>query len=242
LEWDIFPITIWTRLRNTGMEWTEFVPLWVSLLSVLGFLVSLIFHKKFSKQKFPPQLAFFIWIAILLIARRPDMLPRFWLFLTAPILVWSAAGIVEPLKYIPLKVGKGWNPAQVFIAVVFAFVLVQSMLTIPTLPSRWAEKDDMEKASIYLKEYIHEGDLVTASTARLPAMRYYFNYYDLPRGIIRESGKFQRAFIIVDTEKGEMLRSNAPKLGFDIPAIDVATAKVLVKFDYLTIYEATPSQ
>jgi hypothetical protein len=242
LEWEIFPITLRTRLRNTWTEWTEFVPLWLSFLIVLGFLFSFVFHKKFSRQKFPPQLAFFIWIVTMLIVRRPDMLPRFWLFLTAPILVWSAAGIVESLKRIPLDIGKGQNLAQVFVAAIFVLVLVQSILTVPTLPAHWAEKDDMEKATLYLKDYIHQDDLVTASTARLPAMRYYFNDYDLPRGIIRESGKFQRAFIIVDSEKDETLRSNAPKLGFDIPAIDMDTAKILVQFDYLTIYEAAPSQ
>jgi len=242
LEWDIFPVTIWTRLRNTWIEWMEFVPWWISLLGVLGFFVSLIFHKKISKQKFPPQLAFLIWIVIMLIVRRPDMLPRFWLFLTGPILVWSAAGIVASLKRIPLNIGKDVKPAQVFIAIFFAFVLSQSLLMLPTLSDRWAEKDDMEKATLYLKDYIHQGDLVAASTARSPAMRFYFNYYDLPRGIIRESGKFQRAFIIVDNEKGETLRSNAPKLGFDIPAIDMDTTKILVQFEYLTIYEATPSR
>ena len=242
MKWDLYPITIWTRFRNTWLEWTEFIPLWISLLGALGFFLSLIFHKRFSRQKFPPQLAFFIWIATMLIARRPDMLPRFWLFLTGPILVWSAAGIIEPLKRIPLNIGKRWNLAQVFVMIIFTIVFALSLYTVPSLPARWEEKDDMEKATLYLKDYVHQEDLVAASTARSPAMRYYFNYYDLPRGFIRESGTFQRAFIIVDNEKGETLRSNAPKLGFDIPAIDMDTAKVLVRFDYLTIYECTPSQ
>lgn len=242
LEWSIFTITIWTRLRNTWIEWMEFVPLWISLSGVIGLFVSLIFHTKFSKQRFPPQLAFLLWIATLLVVQRPDMLPRFWLFLTAPILVWSAAGIVEPLKLIALNVGKARNLTQVILAMIFAIVLVQSLWSIPTLPTRMAEKDAMEKAALYLKDYLQPGDLVTTSTARSPAMRYYFNAYDLPRGIIRESGKFQRAFIIVDSEKGETLRSNAPKLGFDTPAVDVDTAKILVRFDYLIIYEASPSQ
>ena len=115
LEWVIFPITIWTRLRNTWSEWTASIPLWMTLLGVLGFLVSLVFHKRFSRQKFPPQIAFIIWIVTLLLVKRPDMLPRFWLFLTAPLLIWSAAGIIEPLKKIQLSLGKGWRPAQIFV-------------------------------------------------------------------------------------------------------------------------------
>ncbi len=242
LGWDVFLVTTWTRLRNTWIEWTEFIPLWISLLGVFGFLLSLIFHKKFSRQKFPLQLAFLIWIATMLVVRRPDMLPRFWLFLTAPILVWSAAGIIESLKRIPLKIGKGWNPAQVFVTIIFAVVFAQGLSIVPSLSTQWNKKDDMENATIYLKDYVHLGDLVTASTARLPAMRYYFNYYEMPRGYIRQSGSFQRAFIIVDSQKGETLYSVAPKLGFNIPAIDMDTAKTLIQFEYLTIYECYPTQ
>jgi len=192
-------------------------------------------------QKFPPQLAFIIWIVTLLFVRRPDMLPRFWLFLAAPLLVWSATGVVEPLKRIPITVGKGWNPAQVSITIVFILTLAQGVWTIPSLPAHWGKKDDMENAAIYLKDHVNRSDLVTASTANLPALRYYFNYYDVPRGTIRQSGNFQRAFIIVDGEKGETLAAVAPKIGFDIPVIDTDTAKVLVQFEYLTIYEGYPA-
>ena len=100
----------------------------------------------------------------------------------------------------------------------------------------------MEKAAVYLKDYIEPGDLVTASTNHLPAMRYYCNYYEVPRGYIRPSGTFQRAFIIVDKQSGETLYSIAPKLGFDIPAIDMDTAKVLIEFEFLTVYESYPVQ
>lgn len=241
VEWDIFPITIWTRLRNTWIEWTMSVPLWIVFLGVLGFFIALVFHKKFTRQKFSPQIAFIAWIVILVLVRRPDMLPRFWLFLAAPLLIWSAAGIVESLKRLPLTVGKNWNPARIFVTIIFAFVLAQSLWTIPSLPAHWQKKDNTEKAVLYLKDFVHQNDLVTTSTARLPALRYYFNYHDLPRGLIRQSGKFQRAFILVDVQSGETLDSVAPKLGFDIPAIDMDTAKVLVQLDDLTIYECYPA-
>jgi hypothetical protein len=240
LEWDIFPITIWTRLRNTWTDWTTSIPPWIVLLGVLGFLAALIFHKRFSGQKFPPQLAFILWIATLLFARRPDMLPRFWLFLTAPLLVWSAAGLTESLKRIPLKIGKGWDPAQIFVGIIFTFVLAQGFLTIHSLPTQLGQKDELENAVLYLKDHVDQSDLVTAGTARLPALRYYFNYYGIPSGYIRQSGNFQRAFIIVDRQKGETLDVVAPKMGFDIPVVDMDSAKVLVQFENLTVYEGYP--
>jgi Dolichyl-phosphate-mannose-protein mannosyltransferase len=242
VDWDIFPVTIQTRLRNTWIEWTLSIPPWIVLLGVFGFLVALIFHKRFSGQKFPPQLAFLIWIVTLLFVRRPDMLPRFWLFLTAPLLVWSVAGVVEPLKRIPLIVGKSWDPARVLVTLIFAFFIVQGVLVIPSLPTQLSQKDEMEKAAIYLKDYVHQSDLVTASVAHLPALRYYFNNHGVPAAYVRQSGKFQRAFIIVDRQRGETLEGVSPKIGFDFPLIDLHTARVVAQFDYLTVYEGYPAQ
>jgi len=242
VEWDVFPITTWTRLRNTWVEWTISIPLWLALLGVFGVLISLIFYRRFSKQKFPSQLAFILWIVALMLIRRPDMLPRFWLFLAAPLLVWSAAGIVEPLQRIPLTIGKGWNPVQGFVAVIFAFTLVFGLMTVPSLPARLRQKDEVENAAIFLKDYVNQKDLVTASTVHLPALRYFFNYHDIPSEYIRQSGAFQRAFIIVDRQRSETLEGVSPKMGFDIPLIDIDSAKVLAQFDYLTLYECTPFQ
>lgn len=242
VDWDLFPVTIQTRLRNTWIEWTMSIPPWILLLAISGFLVALIFHKKFSGQKFPPQLAFLIWIVTLLFARRPDMLPRFWLFLTAPLLVWSAAGVIEPLKRIPLIIGKSWNPARVLVTTIFAFFIVQGLMILPSLPTQLRQKDEVENAAIFLKDYVHQSDLVTASVAHLPALRYYFNYHGIPGAYIRQSGKFQRAFVIVDSQREETIEGVSPKIGFDFPLIDLDTAKVLAQFDYLTVYECYPAQ
>jgi hypothetical protein len=241
LEWDIFPITTWTRLRNTWIEWTDSVPLWVAVLGVLGVCVTLVLHKKFSKQKFPLQFAFVIWITALLIARRPDMLPRFWLFLAVPVLTWAVAGIVELLRMIPVRIGKRWSPAQTFIGLVFAFVVVQSLMVVPAIPSKWESRDGMAHVTLYLKDNVQQDDLVTATSARLPALRYYFDYYGIPKGNIRQSGSFRRAFIIVDDKKVETLTSIAPQYGFGIPAIDMDTVKIVYQYEEFTVYECYPA-
>ena len=98
----------------------------------------------------------------------------------------------------------------------------------------------MERVTIYLKDIVHEGDLVTATSARLPALRYYFNFYEIPKGYIRQSGQFQRAFIIVDGKKTETLDMIAPQLGFGIPAIDMDSVKMVYQYKEFTVYECYP--
>jgi hypothetical protein len=241
LDWDIFPITTWTRLRNTWIEWTDSIPLWIAILGVFGVFTALVLHKKFSKQKFPLQFAFVIWITALLIARRPDMLPRFWLFLAVPVLTWAVAGIVELLRMIPVRIGKSWSPAQTFIGVVFVFVVIQGLMVVPTIPSKWESRDGMANVTLYLKSNVQQDDLVTATSARLPALRYYFDYYGIPKGYIRQSGQFRRAFIIVDDKKVETLASIAPQYSFGIPAIDMNTVKVVYQYEEFTVYKCYPA-
>ena len=242
LKWDIFLITTWVRLRNTWIDWTTSIPMIIMLLGVLGFCISLIFHKKFSRQKFPAQAAFFIWIVVMLLARRPDMLPRFWLFLPAFLLTWIVAGIIEPLKKIPLKTQIRWEPAKIFVSVVFVFVLGQSLWSLPTLPSQIQDKDGIEEITIFLKDHLEPDDLVTASIPWLPSLRYYFNYHGIPRGTIRQAGEFQRSFIVVDSLNQDTLFSVTPKMGFDIPVIDMDTAKIVFQVESWTVYECYPAQ
>jgi len=241
VPWDIFPETLLTRLRNTWLEWIEAVPLWIVALGVFGFIMALILHRRLSKQKIPMQLAIVVWIIVLLVARRPDMLPRFWLFLAAPVVIWAAAGIVGLLQMMPLEVGKKWSLAQTFVALVFALVAVQSLVLLPAIPSRWRSNDGMAQATLFLKDRVREGDMVTATSARLPALRYYFNYFGLPKGYIRQSGEFQRVFIIIDEKKVETLETIAPQLGFGLPAIDMGSIELVYQQGDFTIYEAYPA-
>ena len=241
MEWAIFPVTTWVRVRNTWLDWTITIPIGITLLGVLGFCISLVFHNKLSKQKIPVQLAFLAWIVVMLLLRRPNMSPRFWLFLPAFLLTWVAAGIIEPLLRIPLNKWNNWEPAKIVVGVVFLSVVLHSLWSFPVLPDRLKEKDGIEEITLYLKDNLQQGDLVTASVRWLPSLRYYFNYHGIPRGTIRQAGEFQRAFIVVDSENDDTLYFVSPKMGFDVPVIDMDSAKIVFQVESWTVYECYPA-
>jgi hypothetical protein len=169
------------------------------------------------------------------------MLPRFWLFLAPPVLTWAAAGVVELLRMVHVRVGKKWSLAQTLVGLLFGLVVIQGLVVIPTIPSKWSSNDGMANATLYLKNTLQQGDLVTATPARLPALRYYFNYFGIPKGYIRQTGQFQRAFIIVDGTKMETLVTIAPQLDRDVPAIDMNTVEIVYQVEDFTIYECYPT-
>lgn len=240
LGWDIFPVIIWVRVRNTWIDWTASIPGWIVILGVIGLIVGLTLHKKISKQKFPLQFAFLIWIMILLIARRPNMLPRLWSFLAAPLLIWSAGGIIEPLKLLSAIFKNKLPLARIFLGTALVPIFLLGILTIPTIPDHWKQKSSVESAAIYLKDQLQEGDLVTASSEYSPPLRYYFRIYSIPQEYLRRSGPFQRAFIVMGGQGGETPESGAPNNSPNRSMVNLNTIKIVLQFDDLVIYEGYP--
>lgn len=222
------------------LDWTSTIPGWIIGIGVIGLLASLLLHKKISRQKIPLQIVFVVWIAALIVIRRPDMNARLWLFMAAPILIWSAGGLVGILEWIANAVRKDLPVAQVFVGVIAAFVFIASLALIPQIPARWSQKSNIENTVLYLKDHLREGDIVNASTNSLSIIRYYFNVYDIPLDHVRRSGKFQRAFLAVSRES-DSLETLSPVDGSNRPLIDLNTARIVLEYDGLTVYECYPA-
>lgn len=240
LSWDIFPITMWVRTRNTWVDWTAAIPQWIVLIGVLGLVAGLLLHKKIARHKFPLQFAFLIWITLLLITRRPNMVPRMWLFLAAPLLIWSAGGLIETLKLFAIRWKNSLALEKIFLNAALIGIFIIGVLTIPTIPSRWSQKSSLESAAMYLQKHLQEGDLVTASTKYLPQLKYYFEAYTISQEHLRRSGPFPRAFIIIGQQDRATLESVLPKAGFNQSLIDLNTVRPVLEFDDLILYEGYP--
>ncbi|NWG08296.1 MAG: glycosyltransferase family 39 protein [Chloroflexi bacterium] len=238
---DMLLDSLWSRIQVTWLEWTFSVPGWAAVLGVIGLILGLVFHNRISKQKIIPlQLAFLIWIAVVLVILRPDMKPRMWLLLVAPLLIWSASGLVGVLQWLSGAFRRNVPLARIFTIVMAFLVLLFGLNTVPTIPNRWSQKSSYERTVIYLKDHLREGDLVNASTDSLSQLRYYFGVYDIPLEYVRRSGKFQRAFLAIGRET-DTLEKIAPVDGSNRPLIDLKTARVVLEFDGLILYESYPA-
>lgn len=240
-----YPAAIWFRLQNTWTDWTSTIPAWFIVLGVAGIFLSFIFHKEINEHQVPLQVAFLLWIVGFLAARRPDMETRMWTFLPAFLLIWSAGGLVGSLKLLfnrfdwNRQIGKNVSIAVLAVSIVHAASIV------PTTPARWQTKGSVESSVILLKDLLREGDMVSTSATFVPQLRYYFDLYDIPLTFLRQPARFERAFVFVrsvdgSASAGDTLEAVAPKNGRGLPAIDLAIAKVLLKFDDLALFECYP--
>lgn len=80
------------RLIDTWLTWTNEIPFLLTVLLILGIVLSLIFHWYITSSRVPLLVVLLGWIALVVVLRRPDAYDRFWSFLIAPLLVWAAAG------------------------------------------------------------------------------------------------------------------------------------------------------
>jgi len=241
LKRDVFYITLLARLELMWDDWVFLIPGWLVNLGIAGLIVGLIFHWRISRQKVPQQIAFLLWIVAFLILRRPSMMSRMWLFLAAPLLIWSAGGIVETLKVLSNALKIKLSLERIFLGTALISVFVLGVLTIPTIPARWKQKTSVESAAIYLKDHLRDGDLVTASIEYFPQMRYYFGVYSVPQDYLRHSAPFERVFMVIGLRGGATLESVAPRAGNRIE-VNLETVRIVLQYDDLTMYEGDPAR
>jgi hypothetical protein len=239
LKQGVFFVTLLARFEVMWEEWFFSIPGWLITLGIVGLIVGLILHWNISKQKIPQQIAFILWIVAFLIVRRPSMMARMWLFLAAPLLIWSAGGIVETLKVLSNTLKIKLPLARIFLGVALVSVFVLGALTVPTIPARWSQKTSVESAVIYLKENLREGDLVTASVEYFPQMRYYFGVYSVPQDYLRHSAPFKRVFMVIGLRGDVTLESVVPRAG-NRSEVNLDTVRIVLQFDDLTMYEGDP--
>jgi hypothetical protein len=123
---------------------------------------------------------------------------------------------------------------------------VYTVSILPTIPTRWQTKGSVENTVVYLKDHLQEGDLVSTSAVFVPQLRYYFDLYDIPLTYLRQPGQFERVFVLVrsvngSAAAGDTLEVAAPKNGQGLPAIDTTTARILLQYEDLALYECYSS-
>jgi hypothetical protein len=94
LSWSTFVENLDPRLLKAWNKWMIGISPTFEYVFLGGFLISVLFYRKVSNQKFPLQVCLALAVAILLVLQRVSPLPRIWIYLEAFYLMFSAAGLV----------------------------------------------------------------------------------------------------------------------------------------------------
>ncbi len=245
LDQNTYLSTAWLGLQATWNVWTLAIPNWVVFICAACFFLGIIFHASISRQEVPMQYACIIWIFFFSIIRRPDMESRMWVFLLAPLLIWSSAGFIGALKIISKYTNRKRDISRVFSSLVLVFALLSALSTYLTISQRWQQKGSVENSVLYLKDHLRKGDLISTSMDFKPLLQYYFEVYDIPITYLRKSTEYERVFMLVRSVNGsaavgDTVGAVVPKNDDGTSAIDLTKAEILLQFKDLTLYEGYP--
>ena len=94
LSWSEFTQSVPVRIKNTWAEWNRDIPVFISLLALLGLGVSIIYPKYPRNRRIPLIAAGLLWIGTALIIQKVAPWPRIWLFLLPLFIIWISAGLI----------------------------------------------------------------------------------------------------------------------------------------------------
>ncbi|MFZ0533729.1 MAG: glycosyltransferase family 39 protein [Anaerolineales bacterium] len=225
-----------SRLLNVWHEWTGGLPfIWLILL-VVGFCLSLVFHRRIARNRVPLQIAAFLWIALLILFRRPEGVTKIWAFLQAPFVIWSASGIMLFIKDLRIKFAKNLSVASIVVSVILLITLVDVTKLSLTIHDRWNQKGPEEKTVLAIKDQLNTNDLIIIDPPYDAGIWYYSKIYGLSGNNFNKYLPFNQLFVIVSPSMGQTLQSVLQSRGPDPHLTDLEAAHLTINYGYLDTY------
>jgi 4-amino-4-deoxy-L-arabinose transferase-like glycosyltransferase len=226
-------------LENIGgmyTDWTANIPTLLVLVLGIGILLSLVFHRRLSAHRFPLQVAFAIWIGLVLIIQRPNAWSRIWFSLAALFVIWASAGIVGLIKDIRLRNFWNLSASTALITCVLIGVFAVGVKSLATLPQAWASKGREEQAVLFLKDRLGGQDIIIAPSPQDAPLWYYSRLYGISDQYFARNQPFTRAYVLALPVQGQPLHSVIDEFGLT-DVVDMQTVRLLQGYSGLNIYE-----
>lgn len=237
----LFPASI----HSTWQQWNNKVPLYLTIILLIGFITSQIFHRRIANHKTPLIVSVVTFFTPLLLLQRVIPYERVWLFLLPLYLILSSSGLYFLINLILLKTNKKMIIKKVFIIFIILSILISliSGIEIIRTESIYYSKiegnfKDAEEITKMFKEQIKPGDLILSRAPSDQILRYYFISYNIPEYYLHPNlDSYNRVFIVVHKFANQTIEGVLNYHSFDF---EDYTEPILIK-DYYSayIYEST---
>jgi len=247
-------------LVSTWRGWNRDLPTWLAEVLSLGFVISLVWHRRISPQRAPLPLALLLCAGPLVLLQRVIPFERVWLFALPLYFICAAAGLAFALESVfdhvdvALRVRLHPRHAMALVAVLvalFAGLRVERRGTVYLTN----ESRGMPALAAWLKGQLHPGDAIVTVQPSDGPLRYYLLHEGVPTWFLASSSCApdrnlpgpHRRFVVVNEAAGDTLQQVCEAAAQ--PHSQTGDAKLLVQFESAKFYEmpfapesSTPAQ
>jgi hypothetical protein len=183
----LHPILVKDFIKNFQISLFSIIKVWnrdinliISILLVIGFLVSICFHKKISRERFPLLLSLLLSILPIIIIQRVIPFERVWVFALPIYFIVSAGG----LAFITMKIISKVDYKNTIFSALAIIILICNYHSIISNGSIYYSDQtgnlDAEKIAIFLGDTVKDRDvIITECPSDYPIM-YYLRLHKKP--------------------------------------------------------------
>jgi hypothetical protein len=224
-------------LASTWWGWNRDLLIWPAEALNLGFLISLLWHRKIGSQRVPLALALLLCVAPLVFVQRVIPFERVWLFALPLYFICAAAGLAMALE--PVFHRPHLRHAMALLALVAALF---AGLRVERSGSVYLSNESrgMPALAAWLKGHLSSGDTIVAVPPSDGPMRYYLQREGVPTSYLNSSlgGRGQaphRRLVVVNESSRDTVEQVCEAAGQ--PHQPSRNAKLLVQFESAKLYE-----
>ncbi|MDD2889360.1 MAG: glycosyltransferase family 39 protein [bacterium] len=180
-NWIYFITNLLPSFHSVWLQWNRDIPSILSFILVVGFFISLIFHRQLTIHRVPLVLATVIWCIPILVFQRVVPYERVWIFLLPLYLGFASAGLSYPI----LKIIKFNRYKHVIFSILALTLSIGLSINVIRTKSVYYSEDtgtlrDAKAITIFLKEYLNFNDKVLGICPSSAPLMYYFKLYNIP--------------------------------------------------------------
>jgi 4-amino-4-deoxy-L-arabinose transferase-like glycosyltransferase len=242
-SWLDFIQSVQSRIPRVWGDWNYLVPYWVAIITILGFLLLVVFEWRRFSHKIPVWIPTVISISILIILQRVTPWPRVWLFLLVFYLLWAAAGWLELIRLFTAKITLKWvQPVFMWVIILLTLFVYVAFRNKPSFNP--TEDYPMQEVAEFVSNHITNEDTLVAVSPVTIQTGYYLTIENIPferfydrdrKGVIKHAivliadrskfpslqsvVEFQRLQGVLDTSKAELIHQYKQMLVYSVPVL-----------------------
>jgi 4-amino-4-deoxy-L-arabinose transferase-like glycosyltransferase len=242
-SWLDFIQSVQSRIPRVWGDWNYLVPYWVAIITILGFLLLVVFEWRRFSHKIPVWIPTVISISILIILQRVTPWPRVWLFLLVFYLLWAAAGWLALIRLFTAKITLKWvQPVFMWVIILLTLFVYVAFRNKPSFNP--TEDYPMQEVAEFVSNHITNEDTLVAVSPVTIQTGYYLTIENIPferfydrdrKGVIKHAivliadrskfpslqsvVEFQRLQGVLDTSKAELIHQYKQILVYSVPVL-----------------------